>query len=459
MLDENGKVIRSLKADTPKIISPEPGWTEIDIEAYYLEFLKLFKSLFKGLEGYKINLGLSAMAPVFVPLSLDGKPLINGILYNDTRSEAEIEELKRDYGDIVFSINGNPVNNQQWLPKILWFKKNMPELYKRVWKFMDLTSYIIWRLTGEIKVDKTVALEEGFIDYKKNELSDKMLEISGIKREVIPDVISTTDVASSFKFEGNYFEINSGTVDAIAAAISLGLIDDGMFEVTLGTTGIIYYSTYKPIPNEKLYLDMSPVNGLYYMNGSTSSAGSFVDFVLYILGLDTKYSMIKRSIDNSKPCSSGVIALPYIAGERTPIFDPNARSVFFGLSTKTERSDLIRASIEAVAFSIRHNVETFKTMGYETKSIFLTGGLSKSKEVAQILADVLNSEVELKNEASETDGDIKIAQVMSGSSWKEIKNKNFKKSKPVKTIQQNYLEYEKCFKKYIEIYERLKDLF
>ncbi|MGC8664808.1 MAG: xylulokinase, partial [Nitrososphaeria archaeon] len=386
-------------------------------------------------------------------------PLINGILYNDTRSEAEIEELKRDYGELVFNVNGNPVNNQQWLPKILWFRKNMPELYRRVWKFMDLTSYIIWKLSGETKVDKTVALEEGFLDFKKNELSDKMLEISGIEREDIPDVLSTTDVASMFNFEGNHFQINSGTVDAIAAAISLGLIDDSMFEVTLGTTGIIYYSTYRPVPNERLYLDMSPVNGLYYMNGSTSSAGSFVDFVLYLLGLDSKYSMIKRSINDSKPCSSGVIALPYIAGERTPIFDPNARSVFFGLSTKTKRSDIIRASVEAVAFSIRHNIEAFRTMGYETKSTLLTGGLAKPKEVAQILADVLNSEIQLKNEASETDGDIKIAQVMSGSSWEEVKNNNSNRSKSINPIKENTVMYEKCFKKYIKIYEMLKDLF
>jgi len=370
VIDNSGEILKAYSVNAVESYSPQPGFNEIDPEAYYGAFLKLFETLFRGLSGYEVYLGISAMAPVLIPVGKDKKPLVNGILYNDTRAWKEIEELKEACGDLIFKINGNPVNQQQWLPKIIWLKKNMPEKIKASWKLMDLSSYIIWKLSGETVVDKTVALEEGLVDYRTRNISKEILNAVELSEDLLPDVYETQEEAVKFNKE-NIYHVNAGTVDAIASAVSFGLLREGMIGVILGTTGIIFYSTSSPVRSEKLYLDLSPKVGIYYVNGSTASAGSFLDFTLELLGLDKNYSEMENMLKRSKPGSGGVVSLPYIAGERTPIFDPKARSVFFGISSSTTRDDIVRSSVEAVAFSIRHNLEEIEKLGYRANTCLL----------------------------------------------------------------------------------------
>ncbi|MGC8568903.1 MAG: xylulokinase, partial [Nitrososphaeria archaeon] len=330
------------------------------------------------------------------------------------------------------------------------------EVYSRTWKMLDLTSYLIFRLTGKLVVDRTVAEEEGFIDYRTREISYKILEETETEADLLPEVRETAEIVADFAFGENRIELNAGTVDAIAAAISLGLVKEDMFGVTLGTTGIIYYSTRYPKPARNLYLDLSPVPGLYYPNGSTSSAGSFVDFVLEIMGFANDYTSLNRFIEESEPCSSGVIALPYIAGERTPILDPRAKSVFFGISTSTRRGDILRSAVEAVAYSIRHNLDAFRSLGYFPKRVLLTGGMTKSEKTVQILADVLRTEVELRSDASETDGDVIIARATKDGWHSSLRPGSGNTVRPDPARSE---KYEECYRKYIEIYRRLRDLF
>uniref|UniRef100_A0A7C4B9G2 Carbohydrate kinase, FGGY n=1 Tax=Thermofilum pendens TaxID=2269 RepID=A0A7C4B9G2_THEPE len=461
--DGAGKTLREHAAEAVKPYSPKPGFLEIDPERYYEAFYNLFKTLFKGLSGYEVYLGISAMAPVLIPVGRDGKSLTNGILYNDVRALAEIDYLRSAYGDLVLKINGNPVNQQQWLPKIIWLRKNMPEKIQSAWKLMDLTSYLIWRLTGEVVVDKTVALEEGVVEYRTGSLSDKLLEIIELDENLFPEVYETAEEAARFSDGRNVYHVNAGTVDSLAAAVSLGLLEEGKLAILLGTTGVVLYSTLLPKPSKRMFLDFSPKPNLYYICGATSAAGSFLDFILEILGLGRDYSQLQTMLEKTKPGAGGLVALPCLVGERTPVLNPRARAVFFGISNTTKREDFVRAAVEAVAFSIRHNVEEIERLGYEAHSILLAGGMLKTPDVSRVVANVLARKVFVVGEASEPKGDIAIARVMSGSyTWDDVLGiEELEEEKTMTTIypDEDASLYMALFKKYLKLYEKLEELF
>ena len=458
IVDETGQVVRrhSVKAEKP--ITPEPGYAEVDPEAYFSSFSRLFNDLFKGLSGYDVYLGLSAMAPVLIPVDRNGSPLMNGLLYNDARTWREQEDLKREYGDLILRVNGNPVNQQQWLPKILWLKRNKPKVLENAWKLLDLTSYLVYRLTGETVVDSTVMLEEGFLDYRTKKLSGAILDIVGLDENKLPWLASTVDAVGKIH-NGNNITLNAGTVDSIAGAVSLGLMRENILAIILGTTGIIFYSTKKPIPSSKLLIDLSPVPDLYYVCGATSSAGSFVDFMLDLLNLTGKHHILGSVLRRTKPGAGGLVALPYLVGERTPIMDPRARSIFFGISNTTTREDTIRASVEAVAYSIRHNVDEIEKLGYKTNITLVTGGMTKTPKIVQILANVLNKKIYLVSEASEPLGDTIVAKVMSGLyKWSDFMG-NIPMRKIFYPKKERAFVYQELYQKYLKIYENLKDIF
>jgi xylulokinase len=184
-----------------------------------------------------------------------------------------------------------------------------------------------------------------------------------------------------------------------------------------------------------------------------------VDFVLDLLNLTGKHHILGSVLRRSKPGAGGLVALPYLVGERTPIMDPRARSIFFGISNTTTREDIIRASVEAVAYSIRHNVDEIEKLGYKTNITLVTGGMTKTPEIVQILASALNKKIYLVSEASEPLGDTIVAKVMSGLyKWSDFMG-NIPMRKIFYPKKEEVFVYQELYQKYLKIYENLKDIF
>jgi xylulokinase len=459
---DNGNIIKEIKFRSPPVISISSGWMEINVDKYFLAFQLMLKELLKSLENTKIYLGLSTMTPVFIPVDSYGKPLMNGILYNDTRVMKEINEIKKNYGDLIFSENGNVINNQQWIPKFLWLQRNKNEIYKKTQKYLDLTSYIIWKLTKKAVVDQTVVQEEGLLNYRKREISKPILEIVNIGSEQLATIQESKEISAEINMENNVsLIINSGCVDAIAISLSLGYPEEGQLAIFPGTTGIVYYSTKNPKPSKYLFLDVSPKNDLYIMNGGTASAGSFVDYVMDILGITGHYKKLQAMAKKSVPGSKGVIMLPYITGERTPLFDPSAKSVIFGLTNVTTKNEIARASLEAVAFSLKSIIDIINDLQYSYNEIIVAGGLSRMKIMREILAGVLEKKLIYIKGASEIYGDIYLAMIMADKiKWEDLKSMHISSrfiKQEINTKKENI--YKINYDKYKKLYSVLKELF
>ncbi len=460
-VNESGEVTLSFRTKAPAVTSPRPGWTEVNPFDYYFNFRRFIKKVIKALGSGRVNVGLSAMAPVMIPVDKSCYPIYNGILYNDTRSASEIEELNRDYGDLLFNENGNVVNNQQWVPKIVWFRKNFPELYERTWKFMELTTFIICKMSGVVATDVTMAQEEGFLNYRDRKLSYKILNELKIDPEKIPEPSEVAEQRVEFNIDGVSFKTTAGTVDFIGSSVSLDLLNEGKLALILGSTGVISYSTVAPKPDKRLYLDVGPYPGLFYVNGATAASGIFLDYVMGILGMKNKYKRLDRLLNNQNVNTEGLVALPYLIGERTPILDPRARAVFFGITNRTGKTELLKATIEAIAFSMKHHYSIMLELGYRPGRVLLSGGLSNLDVMRKAIADSLGMNIMKVNDGSETVGDAIISLVAAGViSWNDASKlieDRLLRGMIINAEPQPWIE--KNFMIYTQLYERLKDLF
>jgi xylulokinase len=299
-------------------------------------------------------------------------------------------------------------------------------------KIFDLASFIIYKLTREHVIDLTAAQEGGFLDYRTRKWSGDLLSAFDVDDSALPSLKVTTDIVGELKPDakeklgaprGMSIKVNAGCVDAIASLISIGHVKENELSFVVGSTGIIALSTTHPRPDQRLYLDLSPVEGQYLVNGGTAAAGLFFDYVLDLLGVgEPRYARAEELAMRSQAGSRRVEMLPYIYGERTPIFDPLAKSVFFGLTSQVKQGEIIRGSMEAIAFSFLHHIKILKEKGYQYTKIRVTGGATRSNIMLQTLADVMQTELTCYRDVSPTVGNAMIGYIGLGiiKDWTQV---------------------------------------
>jgi xylulokinase len=279
-----GSITRSTKSLTGRLQHPQPGFMEINPEEVYRNVTRILKQISKETRDEDVLLSVSCMAPVLVLMGKNQKPLRPAILYNDLRTSTEVDEINEKIGiDELLRINGNQANIQQYGPKLLWLKKNQPSISSRVTKLFDLSTYLIWRLTGEEVVDFTIAEETGLLDYSKLDWSEVMLSHLGIDSDFLPELkqtLQTTDITSTalkarLGLRDKRVSVTSACVDAVSAPIGMGLVEEGHMSLELGTTGIIYTPSRSPKPDRRLYLDLSPIENMFVIGGGTAASGLF----------------------------------------------------------------------------------------------------------------------------------------------------------------------------------------
>lgn len=431
----------------------------------------VLKLISKHIKHEDLLISISCMAPIMVFMGKTQKVLRPAILYNDLRTSIEVDELNEQLGvEELLRINGNQANIQQYTPKLLWLKKNEPSTLAKTKKLFDLSTYVIWRLTGEEIVDYTVALESGLLDHLKMEWSDKILSFVDLDSSTLPELhqtvhtteITSNDVKSKLGLTQKQVLVTSSCVDAVSAPIGMGLVKEGDISIELGTTGIIYTPTRSPKPDRRLYLDLSPIDGLYFVGGGTAASGLFYEYMIRLLmkNKQANFTRAERLAGTSSPGSNGIIVLPYILGERTPIFDMLARAVIFGLHEENTPNDILHASMEAVAYSFLHHLRIMRENGYRVECGEITGGGAKSGLFRKTMVDVLGLPLSYNPSMSTTIGAAYIGYMASGlkKSWTEVKEWGRVRERIDPDLSLRNM-YDELFSIYLSLYEKHKDDF
>lgn len=410
LVDLAGNIVASgvTEHDTLEV---QPGYYEHDAEQIWIHDCKKLIGILKEESGVSkeqiVAVCMSAIGPCVLPVSQEGRPLCPAILYGiDTRACQEIEDLNKKYGeDFFLRLGGNALSTQAAGPKIAWLRNNRPEIFEAARYFMTATTYLVYRFTGQVVMDYYTACA-GYMplfDYKNMQWDAQMCEEIGCAGR-LPELKWTSDLAGVItEAAAEEFglvagtKVCTGTCDAAAEAVSVGVVDTNQTMLMLGSTAFMISVMDMPVTDPCLWTAPYLFPGTYALLGGMGSAGSLTKWFLgelsketfreaECLGINPYALLAEKSADVPVGCE-GLVALPYFCGERTPLNDPKAKGVFFGLSLRHTEQHLYRAILESVAFGIRDNLEVMEQNNCPIKTLYTVGGGAKNHLWTQMISD------------------------------------------------------------------------
>lgn len=389
------------------LISKHPNWAEEDADIWWENTRTALKRL-KDAHPEEMRdircIGCSGMVPAIVMLDAKGRPVRKTIQQNDARAVEQIGRITRTLDqEKLYERIGGKTNQQHVLPRLLWVKENEPEVFEKTDCVMGSYDWITYQLTGRKSLEMNWAVESGAMDIRTGEWLKEDLLLFGISTELFPKVHPSMSVVGHTKelWEAELgipagTPVIAGSADHVASTLAAGITKKGDLLIKFGGAGDILYCVDEIETNEKLFFDYHIVPEKYLLNGCMAASGSLVKwFTKDIIHQDTPdvFDKLDAQAKDVPPASDGLIILPYFLGEKTPIFDPTARGVMFGLTLSHTNGHIFRAILESVIYGFRHHVEVLSEMGYRPERIMATNGGAKSKFWCQIAADVLGQTV------------------------------------------------------------------
>lgn len=484
LVDGNGQVLhhsyKGYDVETPK-----QSWAQQWPEPWVDATLETIKNVVKnsGVEANKIK-GV-AVSSLYggsgIPVDRDMKPLAPCLIWMDRRAEDEVKWVKENIDlDKLFDITGNYVNSYFGFTKILWIKNNL-EIWNDTKYFLPPANYVVYKLCGEVAVDYSSAGNIGGVfDLKKKKWSDEMLKDLGIPRSFFPDrLVTSTEIVGGITQEVAEMTglrpgtaVISGGVDAPVATLGAGVFEEGNHVAMLGTSMCWGFITDKPNLSRELVSmphAISPMDKIYTFGGA-ATAGAIMRWFRDTFGEKemeiekteniNAYTQLEQKTVGIRPGSEGLVVLPYFMGERSPIWDSDARGTIVGLSLVHKKEHIYKAFMEGVAYSLRHNIEA--VLGTDVKldkEIIIVGGGSKSTVWPQIYADVTGRPVRIiKNDVEAPLGDALLAGLATGVFKDPLVIKEWLDfDEPIYPNLENTAIYDFYYSKYKEIYLSLKD--
>lgn len=342
----------------------------------------------------------------------NGTPLRNCIIYCDQRAQKEAQAIlaqieQQDFYKIV----GHRANESYSLEKLMWVKNNEPEVYEKTYKMLHAKDYIIFKLTGVMVSDFSDASGTNAFDLNSFTWSDKIIEIAGVDRNMFPELKKSTDVAGTVTTQAAQATgLKAGTPvvvgggDGSCAGIGVGCIKTGLAYNYLGSSSWIALMVDKPVYDEKMRV-MNWAHTIPYAlqpSGTMQTAGGSYNWLkneictsevehAQELGLNP-YELINEAIAQSVPGAHGILFLPYLLGERTPRWNPNAKGAFIGLNLSHKRADVLRSVMEGITYNLQIILSIFR-QHVPIDTITVIGGGAKGAIWRQMMADIYDARI------------------------------------------------------------------
>ncbi|WP_394891672.1 FGGY-family carbohydrate kinase [Mesorhizobium sp. AaZ16] len=475
IVDTSGHVVAS--ASKPhRMLVPQSGWAEHrPKQDWWGDFTTICKKMLadSGIAPNSIRaVGASAIGPCMLPVDDDGEALSNAVLYGvDTRASKEIDELNAAIGpDRILERCGNALTSQSVGPKILWLKKNRPEVFRKAAKIVTSTTYLVQKLTGECVIDHYSAANFSpiYVVEKQGWSTELAPDIIDIER--LPNIMWTTAVAGHVTTRAaratglaQGTPVIAGTIDAAAEALSVGVVRQGDTMVMYGSTVFTIMLSKNRIEDPRLWYAPWLFPGGHASMAGLATSGTlthwFRDQAARDLDPDEAFANLSREAEASPPGANGLVMLPYFSGERTPIHDPDAKGMIFGLNLTHRRGDLYRALLEGIACGTNHIIETYRDIGHMPGSLIAVGGGTRNRVWSQAVSDISGmAQTVCQNSVGASYGDAFLAALGVGDvSKRDILTWN-PEERRIKPDRKNRPVYERRYKVFRQLYERTRDL-
>jgi len=415
LIDINGVVVTTATIEYP-MFTPYPFWAEQNPDDWWNATCKSIQNVLsqsKVIASDVKGVGLTGQMHGLVTLDSNGKVLYPCIMWNDQRTGQECKEITDNIGfKNLLSITGNQVLPGFTAPKIIWLRKNKPDVYSKINRVLLPKDYVRYKITNEFFSDVSDASGTSLLNVKERTWSKEILNKLELPFEWLPEVVESISQTGSITKQASILTglaegtpVFAGGGDQAAGGIGAGAVKEGIVSIVLGTSGVVFTHSdnYRIEPEGKLHAFCHSVPYKWHLMGVTlSAAGSFRWYRDTFAQLEKTeaektgkdvYEILTSQAEIVPAGSEGLFFLPYLTGERTPHPDPNAKGAFIGLNVRHTKAHLTRAVLEGVAYSLRDCYELISNLGIKAESLIVSGGGAKSKLWRSIIADVFNAEI------------------------------------------------------------------
>jgi len=402
--------LRAVGQSEYKTNHPHTSWAEQDPEDWWKAVCQSIRQALDQVDGSSdrvAGIAVSSQAPTLLPLDKSGRPLRPALIWMDRRAEKEAIQLKESIGGTkVEQITGNRADPFYVAAKLLWFKTHEEDLHRKADLFVQANGFINYKLTGLHGLDHVHASLLQLRHWQSDQWSSELCDLCGVSPEQFPPIYpghhvlgEITSTAAELTGLSAGTPVMAGTVDGAAAAVEAGVVEPGQAAEMTGTSTVLLLPNNQRLSMPIFIAMPHALPGLDLLLGAMATSGASLRWFRDQLGeleVETaartegnSYDILTQLAATSPPGSEKVLFLPYMMGERSPLWDSHARGVFFGLSLSTSKAALVRAILEGNAFALRHNVESAQQAGVTIKEIRSVGGGTQSPLWNQIKADVL----------------------------------------------------------------------
>ena len=382
---------------------PAPDIVELDPETYWLAAKTVITEILGETKVHPENitaLGITSQGETLIVLDQHGKPLRKAIVWLDNRAKDEAEAIRKEFGrELIYQVTGQQDIVPGWpASKILWLRNHEPEIFNSAAKFLMLEDYLIYRMTGKFATDHALNPSTLYYDFVNGCWWREMLDFLHVSEKQLPVLLNSGDsagnVSADIGLTGNT-SVTVAPIDQIAAAVGAGNIAPGMITETTGCAlaicSTVEHPAYDPGMNIGLYRHALP--GMFVLMPWIPTAGMILRWFRDEFGGGMDYDALIESAAKVPPGSDGLILLPHFSGMNSPQVNPDAKGVFYGMTTAHRKGHFVRAILESVAFSLRDNIELLEKTGTISGEVVSLGGAARSALWLQIKADVLKKKI------------------------------------------------------------------
>ncbi len=465
-------------------LNPSEGYYEQDPEIIFQACVASIARVMEELTelGNTVNplcIAVSSAMHALIAVDRLGQPLTNCIIWTDRRSEDIAADLQAtEMGTLLYQQTGTPIHPMSLLCKIMWIKSHEQQLFAQSYKFIGIKEFLFYRLFGVYLVDHSVASATGLFDIRQLGWSEVALRLSGISAEHLSKPVPVTEVCRSLNPDmaramripvGTPFVI--GGSDGCLANLGVGAVKPGVASVTVGTSGAIRVVSSLPNREEKQRLFSYLLRPNEYVIGGAVNNGGllrnwFRDTFVDENSSDEEHkdltTVLNEMVDSVAPGSEGLVFLPYITGERAPHWNAHAKGVYFGIQLQHTRAHFARAMMEGMLFAIYSVGMALEENTGPIHTIYASGGLARSPSWVQMLADIFNKPVFVKNTVeSSAWGAALIGMEALGekAATSAEEGLTVDVEQYYKPREENHLIYSKNFQQFERLYHKLEGEF
>ncbi|MCC5895417.1 MAG: gluconokinase [Alkalibacterium sp.] len=413
LFSEKGKNLHQATVEYP-LHTPEPKAAEQDPYEIYEAVILAVQSVMNTSKIERSSLqviSFSAAMHSLIAVDEKGEPLTQTITWADQRSEPYAKMLKDTNGQSIYEKTGTPIHPMSPLCKLIWLREEKPAIFNKASRFIGIKEFVFYRLFGEYVVDYSIASATGLFNMRQLNWDKEALETAGISESRLSKIVPTTEIYTHMKTEvADKMSINTdtpvviGANDGCLANLGVNAIDKGVVAVTIGTSGAIRTVTDKPVsdPKGRIFCYALTENH-WVIGGPVNNGGMILRWLRNELcleetkeaesrGIDS-YDVMTEKMSSIRAGSNGLIFHPYLAGERAPSWNANAKGSFYGLALHHKKEHMMRAVLEGINMNLYMVLLALEEVIGIPEKVHATGGFANSTVWRQMLANIFNQEV------------------------------------------------------------------